>query len=299
MSQSKTARNDPKATQKLRLQDVPELASLSASHPDPKATQVIRLADAPADRSPAPAASVPPAPERASARFSLRAWMARWLSVFSDRLSSLLLRPWIARHKRVLILAAVLVGVAVLVISGVTIKNAQGVQRAAVGSGGLQMRAASLSQTDLSGQDLKWADLSEADLRQANLSGADLLGADLSNADLGEANLESAVLRGADLSGAKAGKAVLAQADLHWAVLRNTDLSEADLRGADLQGADLENANLDGANLEGADMRKVHIAGAVLPDGSVWSPNINLRRFTDPSHPDFWRPGDPQSLASR
>jgi hypothetical protein len=64
------------------------------------------------------------------------------------------------------------------------------------------------------------ADLSGADLRHADLSGADLSGADLRHADL----------RGADLS-----HAVLRDADLRHADLRGADLSHAVLRDADLR----------------------------------------------------------------
>ena len=65
---------------------------------------------------------------------------------------------------------------------------------------------------NLSGANLRWADLSEANLSEANLSGADLRWASLSGADL----------RGANLRGA----------DLRWASLSGANLSGADLRGA-------------------------------------------------------------------
>ena len=207
-------------------------------------------------------------------------------------------RQWAASHKWVLILSGILVVIAVLAVSLAATQGARGIQQAAVG-GGAQMREASLAQADLSGQDLKWADLSGADLRRANLSGADLIGANLSGANLSEASLEDAGLRGADLTGALLTQAILKQADLHWAILRNADLSGADLQGADLQGADLDNVTLKGANLEGANLRNVHLVGTILPDGSDWTPSSNLRMFTDPTYPDFWRPGDAQSLALR
>jgi hypothetical protein len=265
--------HDPKATQRLRLADVSSLASIPDPRLDPKATQKIRLADAVA------AQPTRRAPDGAVERPRLRAWAAR--------------------HKRALILVGVLVGIAALAISGLALRSFQGVEQAAIGIGGPQMRAARLAQADLSGQDLKWANLSQADLRQANLSGADLLGADLSGADLGLADLSGTVLRGADLSGARLEGALLNAADLHWAVMRNANLGLADLRKADLQGADLENASLEGADLEGANLKNAHTMGTILPDGTVWTPRTNLRRFTDPSYPDFWRPGDPQSLAHR
>ena len=87
--------------------------------------------------------------------------------------------------------------------------------------------------------DLSGADLREADLREANLSGADLREADLRRADLSGADLRRADLSGADLSGAD-----LSGADLSEADLREANLSGADLREADLSGADLDYSGL-------------------------------------------------------
>ena len=67
---------------------------------------------------------------------------------------------------------------------------------------------------NLTGADLRGADLSKAILRWANLSEADLRGARLSKADLKEANLSGADLSGADLS----------EADLRWTDLRKVNL---------------------------------------------------------------------------
>ena len=105
---------------------------------------------------------------------------------------------------------------------------------------GANLRGADLSDADLSGANLRGADLSDADLRRANLSGANLRGADLRRANLRGADLSDADLRRADLSGA----------DLSGANLRGADLSDADLRRANLSGADLSGADLSGANLD-------------------------------------------------
>lgn len=75
-------------------------------------------------------------------------------------------------------------------------------------------------------------DLSGANLRMAQLPGADLRGADLSGVDL-----YAATLSGANLSGA----------DLYVADLREVDLCQADLSGANMSGADLTGADLTGA----------------------------------------------------
>ena len=86
------------------------------------------------------------------------------------------------------------------------------------------------------------ADLSGANLRYADLRYADLSGASLSDANLRYADLSGANLRGADLS----------YADLSGANLRYADLSGADLCGADMRGADLSGASLSDASLRDA-----------------------------------------------
>ena len=65
------------------------------------------------------------------------------------------------------------------------------------------------TRADLSGADLRGADLVRADLSGADLRGADLGGADLSEADLGGADLRGAYLSEADLGGADLGGAYL------------------------------------------------------------------------------------------
>jgi uncharacterized protein YjbI with pentapeptide repeats len=86
----------------------------------------------------------------------------------------------------------------------------------------------------LVGANLSGADLRRADMREANLSGADLRRADMREADLSWANLGAADLRWADLSGADLRRANLSLADLSWANLRSADLRWADLSGANL-----------------------------------------------------------------
>ena len=84
-----------------------------------------------------------------------------------------------------------------------------------------------LTGADLSGNDLRWADL----------TGADLFGANLRMTSLYRANLA-----GANLSGT----------NLYQAFLYGTNLSKANLYGANLTEANMSEANLYGANFEGA-----------------------------------------------
>ena len=78
-------------------------------------------------------------------------------------------------------------------------------------------KRANLSCVNLSGTDLRRADLFWADLSHANLSGANLTDADLSWADLLHANLSGANLTDADLRGAN-----LSGANLNEAIIKNT-----------------------------------------------------------------------------
>lgn len=138
--------------------------------------------------------------------------------------------------------------------------------------------------------------LQGANLVRANLPEVDLVGADLQRAILDEANLQGATLSAASLQGA-----ALRGADLQWARLLRANLQEANLFDANLQRAVLFEANaqeaaLGGANLQWAILIAVNLQEAyldedtILPDGTKWTPDTDMARFTDPKHPDFWRP---------
>jgi uncharacterized protein YjbI with pentapeptide repeats len=136
------------------------------------------------------------------------------------------------------------------------------------------------------------ANLSSGDLRGANLERTILQRADLSFSHLEQANLCGCNLTSAKLTGAHLKEARLVDAEL-W----SADLSNADLTGADLSGTYLCRANLVGANLT-----KVKFSTrTVLPDAEdigeflepvydrYWTTEIDMRRYTDPDHPEFWK----------
>jgi succinoglycan biosynthesis transport protein ExoP len=141
------------------------------------------------------------------------------------------------------------------------------------------LRGMSLWAADLSGARLPYADLRETNLGMANLQGASLTGVDLRGASLGVANLQVADLRAASLSRATLGYANLQNADLTEADLTGANLTHANLKGVSLCYADLAGAVLSGAELD---------ERTCLPDGSHWTPDADLRRFTSQEHPDFW-----------
>ena len=144
---------------------------------------------------------------------------------------------------------------------------------------------------------LRGADLSGLTLRGILITKADMRGAILRGVDFQEARLLQVDLREADLS----------HANLQLAYLNNADCAEADLSDAQLQRARLINVHLRGATLTGA----IFDEKTALPDASTerdtegramwdtraklryrnsWSPDVDMTRYTDPDHPDFWQP---------
>lgn len=114
------------------------------------------------------------------------------------------------------------------------------------------------------------------------------------------ANLQFANLQGADFQFAN-----LQRTDLSYANLQKADFTQADLRGANLvmanlRGATLLHTNLAGANLTMANLREVgreqdyfvpirFDSMTILPDGTKWTQETDIRRFVDPEHPNFWK----------
>jgi hypothetical protein len=150
--------------------------------------------------------------------------------------------------------------------------------------------------------------LSVANLRRANLAFADLQAVVLIASFLQEAYLSGAKLQGgnlghADLEAATMPSANLQRANLEHANLRKANLMQANLQDANLSHANLQRTNFRGANLQGADLIQSHFdENTVFPDGSRWSlarRELNLARFTDPNHPQFWRSDNPESPAYR
>jgi hypothetical protein len=73
--------------------------------------------------------------------------------------------------------------------------------------------------------------------------------------------------------------------------LIGANMHDTNLIGAQLTYAHFGLANLTGVSLDGASLEETHFTGnTTLPDGTQWSPSSDLSRFTDPDHPDFWRP---------
>ncbi|MBZ0281657.1 MAG: pentapeptide repeat-containing protein [Anaerolineae bacterium] len=117
----------------------------------------------------------------------------------------------------------------------------------------------------------------------------------LHDGSLREQNLEYVDLRDVNLW----------RANLQEANLRFTNLQKVHLELANLRGANMALAQLQGASLVDADLQGAHLAGeqfdehTFLPDASLYSRSSDIRRFTDPNHPQFWRSSNPHSPAYR
>ena len=125
-----------------------------------------------------------------------------------------------------------------------------------------------------------------------DMSGANLAGASLARANLAGAILRGTNLSGSDLQGANLRKASLCEADLTGADLGGSNLGMADMRMARVENANLRlvnlcRANLTGARLAGACLEQADLAGAILPDGTLFSDAQNVARFTDQANPEF------------
>lgn len=179
-----------------------------------------------------------------------------------------------------------------------------------VGDKGI-LRGENLANADLHGARLQRANLQTAkldfaNLRRVNFNDANLVHADMVRSDIGEATLRETDFQGANLSYANIVGATLVGANLNNATclqsnLQGAHLWEANLEGTYLKGANLQNARLYQPNMEDIKLWRPNFLdgdlesakfdeSTILPDGSHWTPETDMARFTDPKHPKFWRP---------
>jgi len=150
-----------------------------------------------------------------------------------------------------------------------------------------------------------------------------------------DTNLCKVSAKNAYFDSARFVKSSIQDADMTNGMLRNAIFKDCDLQGTDFNNANLKFVSLDssnilGTNFTGADLSYAQIADVnvnkidtsrspfsfgvkklhkligkippittILPDGTNWTHYTDMTRFTDPSHPDFWRSDDPKSPAYR
>ena len=119
---------------------------------------------------------------------------------------------------------------------------------------------------NLIGVDLSNKDLTGTILAYANLSGANLGGVDLSNKDLTGVNLTGVDLSNKDLTGTILAYANLSGTNLSNSNLTGTNLLHVNLSGTNLSGVDLSNKDLTGVNLTGVDLSNKDLTGTIIKD---------------------------------
>lgn len=107
------------------------------------------------------------------------------------------------------------------------------------------------------------------------LGDGSLKNAELWNANLKSVNIWDVNLKGADLHGANLQDARMERGNLTGANLWKANLQGITMFDVTLEGADLFAANLDGATLHNVEFDE----RTRLPDGSKWSPAIDLSQF--------------------
>lgn len=142
---------------------------------------------------------------------------------------------------------------------------------------------------NLSETDLSFSKHNSAYLKGVRLDNANLEGTELDNADLRFANLESTyahyamfrvtIFDESNLRYFKAYQASFSGASFKNAILSHAQLERANLSNADFTGACLKEANfsysiLIGATISTQQLKEIKsLSCAVLPDGSVFTPN--------------------------
>lgn len=160
--------------------------------------------------------------------------------------------------------------------------NLSGAELKGADLAGVLFSRLNLGSSFFQGANLSQAYLSLSSMREVNFNGANLSGAIIRGSDLTEAQLENANLSNANLQGS----------NLKDSNLRNANLTNAYLRGggghplrkdyindkppepANLFGADLTNADLRGADLDGVDLTHARLFGANFQGANFRDANI-------------------------
>lgn len=147
---------------------------------------------------------------------------------------------------------------------------------------GASLRSLNLEEVNLANADLRKSDLERANLRGANLQSARLRGANMKHANLSEATLMTAILDGVVATGIHLEKADLLGAELVDAMLDSAYLEEAKFGDSNLLGAELAHAKLSNTKWERIIGNTTY--ASILPDGTNWTKDVDMGRFTNPHH---------------
>lgn len=106
--------------------------------------------------------------------------------------------------------------------------------------------------------------------------------------------LVDGTLNGQNFSGSKLMEAKLESSSLIGANFSYSDLTDTNFQSADLTGADFTGAILEDTVFAGATLIDIkHVSAifnenTILPDKTTWNNDVDILRYTDPSHPNYW-----------
>lgn len=169
---------------------------------------------------------------------------------------------------------------------------------------GAELKQADLTSAIFSRVRLDRANLTNATLNKADLSGVRSIAGNFSNASLVDANLQQAVLERGSFTGANLGnanfsrvnlqagmmsqvqaiaanftRANASQSDWREADLSRSNFTEANLRDADLSATNLQNANFSKANLQNANLTEANLSGVDFSGANLEGADFQGARF--------------------
>src|SRR6185437_4486846 len=136
------------------------------------------------------------------------------------------------------------------------------------------LRNAALTLLDLSGADLRRANMEGTRFLYVNLAGANLAGANIERSMFADVNLPNSDLQNVRASSANFGGTDLTAAKLNGGDFALAEFSPCKLSHAELRDANLCGAVLDDADLTGADLRGAHVNEARLSRAKLMRANF-------------------------
>ena len=174
-------------------------------------------------------------------------------------------------------------------ISGLNLRNADLSNIYFIGA---KLQGTDLTNAILDNTKLMEADLSNARLNGASLFGTQLQGASLTNAELNGAQIDSADLTRANLSSAKMRKSGIYYSSFFLANLNDANLSKSAAKETDFERASLQNANLSNVffkrvDMSNTDLRRTNMRNAQIGFSYMNKADLREADLSDSALPDL------------
>jgi hypothetical protein len=160
-----------------------------------------------------------------------------------------------------------------------------------------------LEDGSLIGRNFKEAELERANLQRAVLNRTSFVGANLRDTKTYHVQMKNVQMCDSDLRFGRFNVSDFSSSTMCSMDARGARFRACNFESAYLHESDFESCDFDGSNMKGTNLSNTNLEGAIfenvtfdektlMPDGRWWTPETDISRFTDPYHPDFWRPTD-------